>query len=67
MSLSIYFEDEDIIDQIRSYFDVEEQWTIDFESLLSQVEDASDEYYTLQIKDKLFKIYKSTGVVEEVV
>ena len=66
MSLSPYFEDSSIVNALRSFFEVDEQWTIDFQSLLSQVEDLDDEYYQLQIKDKLFHIHKMQGVVEEV-
>ena len=65
MSLSDYYTDKSIVNQLRSFFEPEEQWNIDFESLLSQVEDYNDEYYTLKIKDRTFLIHKIQGFVQE--
>ena len=64
MSLSSYFSDESVVNQLRSFFELEEQWEIDFMSLLSQVEDADDEHFSLKIKDKEFRIHKVLGIVE---
>lgn len=61
MSLSPFYEDSEIITQLRGFFDVEEQWVIDFEAQLSHVEDYDDETYSLQIKDKNFLIHKIHG------
>ena len=66
MSLSPYYEDANIIAQLRSYFEEDEQWTIDFESQLSQIEDIDDEYYELKINDKVFRIHKIIVNVVEV-
>ena len=66
MSLSEYFEDKSVVNSLRSFFDLDEQWTIDFQALLSQVEDYDDEYYSLKIKDKTFHIHKIHGGVTEV-
>ena len=65
MSLSPYFSDKSIVNQLRSFFDLDEQWTIDFQSLLSQVEDFG-EFYELKIKDRTFRIDKLLGIVSEV-
>lgn len=65
MSLSPYFSDKSIVNQLRSFFDLDEQWTIDFQSLLSQVEDFN-EFYELKIKDRIFRIDKLLGIVSEV-
>ena len=66
MTLSEYYEDSSIVNSLRSFFDLDEQWTIDFQSLLSQVEDYDDENYSLKIKDKIFLIHKIHGGVTEV-
>ena len=66
MTLSPYYLDKSIVNQLRSFFEMEEQWNIDFESLLSQVEDYDDEYYILKINTRVFKIHKVQGFVEEV-
>lgn len=66
MALSPYFEDSDIISQLRCLFGVDEQWTIDFQSLLALVEDYDDENYSLKIKDRTFLIHKIHGAVSEV-
>ena len=66
MSLSPFFEDSDIVCQLRSFFEEEEQWTINFESELSHIEDVDDEFYELKIKNKKFRIHKILGNVMEV-
>ena len=66
MSLSEYFDDKDIISQLRSFFDLNEQWKIDFQSYLADVIDYDEEYYTVTIKNRTFKIHKILGLVEEV-
>jgi len=66
MSLSLYYEDKDIINQLRGFFELDEQWVIDFEACLSQIEDVDDEYYELKIKDRIFRIHKIIGNVFEV-
>ena len=66
MSLSEYFEDKSIVNQLRGFFEIDEQWTIDFEACLSQIEDVDDEFYELKIKDKKFRIHKIIGSVVEV-
>lgn len=66
MSISVYFQDSSIVNQLRSFFDVDEQWEIDFDSYLSQIEDLDEEYFSLKVKDKSFRIHKVQGFVEEV-
>lgn len=65
MTLSQYYLDKSIVNQLRSFFEPEEQWNIDFDSLLSQVEDYNEEYYILKIKDRTFLIHKVQGFVQE--
>ena len=66
MSLSEYYEDEDIITQLRSFFDLNEQWKIDFQSYLADIIDYDDDYYVVTIKNRTFKIHKILGLVTEV-
>lgn len=66
MSLSEYYDDSSIVNALRSFFDLDAQWTTDFQSLLSQVEDYDDENYSLKIKDRTFLIHKIHGAVSEV-
>ena len=66
MSLSKYFEDKDIISQLRSFFEINEQWKIDFQSFLADVIDYNEEYYAVTIKNRTFTIHKLLGIVEEV-
>ena len=64
-TLTPYVPDKEIASQLRMFFPLDLQWTIDFENLLSQAVDRG-EYYTLQIMEKKFKIHKITGSVSEV-
>lgn len=66
MSLSVYYDDEDIISILRSFFDPNEQWTIDFESYMRDIINYDEDYYSLTIKNRTFLIHKITGTVEEV-
>ena len=64
-TLTRYVNDDEICSQLRAFFPLELQWTIDFNNLLSQAVDRG-EYYTLRIMEKRFKIHKITGSVTEV-
>ena len=64
-TLTAYVPDKEIASQLRMFFPLDLQWTIDFENLLSQAVDRG-EYFTLQIMEKKFKIHKITGSVSEV-
>ena len=64
-TLTPYVPDKEIASQLRMFFPLDLQWTIDFENLLSQAVDRG-EYFTLQIMEKKFKIHKITGSVSEV-
>ena len=66
MVLSLFYEDSDVVNQLRAFFSVDEQWEIDFWSLLALVTDYDDENFMLKIKDKTFKIHKVHGSVVEV-
>ena len=66
MALSIFFSDDEVISQLRAFFDLEVMWTIDFKACLSQVEDYDENLFFLKIKDRNFFIDKITGSVSEV-
>lgn len=66
MVLSDYYEDDDVVSQLRSFFDEDECGSIDFESLLSQIDDHDDESYSLKINGRVFLIHKIHGAVIEV-
>lgn len=66
MALSDYFTDDELISQLKMYFELEEMWNIDFNSCLSQVSEYNEDYFFLNIKNKNFIIEKITGIVQEV-
>ena len=65
MVVSPLFTDEDLISQLRLQFDYDEQFTIDFYSILGQVVERSNDFY-LEFKGRCFSIDKITGIVTEV-
>lgn len=65
MTLSPYFTDNQVVNQLRSFYSLTEMWKIDFGNLLSQAEDKGD-YFELKIMQRTFNIDKRTGGVTEV-
>ena len=65
MTLSPYFTDSQVVNQLRSFYSLSEMWKIDFYNSLSQAEDKG-EFFELRIMNRLFKIDKITGGVSEV-
>lgn len=64
-SVSEYFTDEDLEQQLRLQFDFNEMWDMDFRTVFSQIEDYGD-VFRLRLRNRLFNIDKITGVVSEV-
>ena len=64
-TVSDYFSDDDLICELRTYFDEKEMYTINFKSLLNSIEEYNDIYLTLKIKSKTFYINKINGEVTE--
>ena len=64
-TISDYYSDEDIIAELRTYFEYDEMWSINFQSLLKSIIDYNDIYYMLQIKNRTFYINKITCEVME--
>ena len=65
MALSEYFTDEELISQLRLQFEWEEMWDIDFTTIFQSIEDMGD-YFTLNLRNRVFHIDKITGIVVEV-
>lgn len=64
-TLSEYFTDEDLENQLRLQFDEEEMWDMDFRTVFNQVEDIGD-VFQLRLRGRVFNIDKVTGGVLEV-
>ena len=64
--ISEYFEDEELLSQLRMFFDEEEQENIDFKSFLGQLKEVDSETYEVKIKNRTFQIDKTTCDVEEI-
>ena len=64
--ISEWFSDDEVISQLRMFFDLEEMANIDFEASLSQVGTYDENNFYLKIKSKEFVIDKLTGIVEEI-
>ena len=62
MVVSSFFTDDDLINQLRMYFDEDERWSIDFRPFLNNVEDVGDCLF-LRMKGFEFSIDKFTGEV----
>lgn len=64
-TLSEFCTDEDIIDSLRLMFDYEEMHTVDWYTVLGQVEELDDDYLLLRFRGRVFKIDRLTGSVSE--
>lgn len=64
--ISEYYSDDELLAQLRSFFDVEEQRSIDFKSYLGLIEEINDTTLQVRIKDRIFQFDKELCGVEEV-
>ena len=64
--ISDYYEDEELISQLRMFFDDDEQEQIDFKASLNLLTEFDEEKWELKIKDRVFLIDKELCEVEEV-
>ena len=62
--ISEFYSDEDIVSQLRSFFDETEREEIDFWKALSTVTE-DDEYFTVMVKSRRFRFHSVIGDVEE--
>ena len=63
--ISEFYSDEDIVSQLRSFFDETEREAIDFWNALSTVE-SDGEFFTVMVKNRKFRFHGVIGDVEEV-
>ena len=63
--MSEFCTDEDIIDSLRLMFDYDEMHTVDWYTVLGQVEELDDDYLLLRFRGRVFKIDRLTGSVSE--
>ncbi|WP_458454420.1 hypothetical protein [Methanobrevibacter sp.] len=57
--------DDDLVSQLRSFFEPEEMWNIDFAVLLNQATE-TENGFNLVINNRTFFIDEITGIVSEV-
>ena len=65
--ISEFYSDDELLSQLRMFFNEEELEHINFKALLGQLNDEDTDTWTLQIKNRLFTIDKTTCDVEEVI
>jgi hypothetical protein len=65
--ISEFYSDEELLSQLRMFFNEEELEHINFKALLGQLEETDTDTWTLTIKNRLFTIDKTTCYVEEVI
>lgn len=64
--ISEYYSDDELLAQLRGFFDVEEQRSIDFKSYLGLIEEINSTTLQVKIKDRIFQFDKELCGVEEV-
>jgi len=62
MSLSDFYSDSEVIQQLAGFFEEEEQ--VDFNTYFNQITDRGLDY-SLEIRGRVFSIDKLTGIVRE--
>ena len=65
-TISEYFTDEDLEQNLRTMFEYEEMFDMDFRTVFSQITDYNDENFELKLRQRTFHIDKITGAIEEV-
>ena len=64
--ISEYYSDDELLAQLRSYFDEEERQNIDFRSYLGQIEEVDQNTLQVRIQGRIFRFDKELCGVEEV-
>ena len=64
--ISEFFSDEELISQLRMFFNEDEQEHMDFQALLGQLQEIDSETWELRVKQRIFRIDKTFCDVEEV-
>lgn len=63
MALSIYYTDAVVVTQMRSYFNYNQMWSIDFYPYLNEVTDYDENFFYVFAEGKEFLIHKIAGFV----
>ena len=64
--ISEFFSDEELISQLRMFFNEDEQEHMDFKALLGQITEIDTNTLELKVKGRIFRIDKIFCDVEEV-
>ena len=64
-TVSPFFTDDELIENLRDFFEYEEMYTMDFRTVLNQFEDYGD-VLRLRLRGRVFEVSKDTGVIVEV-
>ena len=64
--ISEYYSDDELLAQLRSFFDENERLNIDFKGLLGQVEEIDNNTLQVKINNRVFQFSKELCGVEEV-
>lgn len=66
LSVSEWFSDDELISQLRMFFDVDEADKIDFKALLGQIQVVDDDTRQIKVKGRTFQFSMEFCDVEEV-
>ena len=66
MAVSEYYSDEELISQLKMFFDEEERFNIDFQACLGQITEVDEETLSVTIKGRIFEFDKEMCGVDEV-
>ena len=64
--ISEYYSDDELISQLREFFDVEERMNIDFKSFLGLITEYDEFTFEVKINGRVFHFDKELCSVEEV-
>lgn len=64
--ISEYYSDDELLSQLRMFFNEDEQEHMDFKSLLGQITEIDNNILELKVKGRIFRIDKIFCDVEEV-
>lgn len=64
-TISPFFSDEELEENLRDFFEYDEMYTMDFKTVFNQFEDVGD-FLRLRLRGRVFDVSKETGIVVEV-
>ena len=65
-TISEYFTDEDLEQNLRCRFEYEEMFDIDFRTVFSQITEVDEDNLELKLRSRTFHIDRITGAISEV-